>query len=107
MDLYKLFLKFYRTKPVKIEKHYKIDYNKTYQGMPGNVGTPGSIGTTGYKGKLFTYDLVADPGFMDANQTDYGNYISNQLKDSKSYSEYLSEEMDKLPESAQTPELAT
>ena len=82
MDLYKLFLKFYRTKPIK--GPYQPVYNDDYL---RNM-------------KLFTYDIVADPAF------EYSEYISTQLKDSKNYSEYLTEEMKKLPEQVQTPELA-
>ena len=70
--------------------------------------------------KLFTYDIVADPGFsgiignigtpgsigIEGNKGAYSEYISTQLKDTKSYSEYLTEEMNKLPEHTQSPELA-
>ena len=100
MDLYKLFLKFYRTKPIK------GPYQPVYSDYVKNM-------------KLFTYDIVADPGFSGTpgnigtlgniglkGNIGYSEYISTQLKDSKSYSEYLTEEMKKLPEQAQTPELA-
>ena len=60
LNLYKLFLLFYRTKPIKLEIKYNIN-------IPDIKGTTGAIGLHGAEGlpglQLFTYDLVADPGF--------------------------------------------
>lgn len=84
MDLlYKLFLIFYREKSIKPHKPRVKNYSFLY-GLPGTPGLPVF--------KLYTYDLVADPGWSSSL---YVNYIESQLKESKTYSEYISEEIKK------------
>lgn len=84
MDLlYKLFLMLYREKSIEPLKNP----DKKYSILQGLLGT-----LPKNEFKLFTYDLVADPG---GSSSLYANYIESQLKESKTYSEYLSEEIEK------------